>query len=223
MPHISPALAAEVPTSASSHRLCRGPACRAREVIVVKPTKAVRGMKRQNRLSAMLAGGDRRSIGAADSVAALVLAEPQRFKELLLCLWNDDPVIRMRAADALEKISRAAPELLHPHKAEILGLADESQQIELQWHLAQMFSRLKLTATERRRAVARLTEYLQSRSSIVKTFALQGLYELARQDDQLQSEVAELLEEALRHGTAAMKARARSLLRDAIGAAPSRH
>jgi hypothetical protein len=160
----------------------------------------------------MLAGGDRRSLGQANSVAAAVLRNPKLFAELLARLWNDDSLIRMRAADAVEKISRHKPELLHPHKAEILGLADETQQIEVQWHMAQMLPRLKLNGPERRRTIVRLSDYLESRSSIVKTHALQALYELAREHQELQPEVKELLEEAIRHGTAAMKARARKLL-----------
>jgi hypothetical protein len=160
----------------------------------------------------MLAGADRRSLGRADSVVTTVLRKPQLFPELLRCLWSDDAVLRMRAADAAEKISRSKPGLLRSHKAEILGLADETQQQEVQWHLALMLPRLPLTPAERRRAAACLKEYLDVRSSIVKTHALQGLWELALQDEGLQSEVTQLLEHATRTGTAAMKARARKLL-----------
>jgi len=127
-------------------------------------------------------------------------------------MWSDEPVIRMRAADAAEKISCAKPELLQPFKAELLGLAQESTQQEVRWHLALMLPRLRLTSPERRSAVARLQEYLQDRSSIVKTLALQGLSDLARDDEQLQPEVLELIAQASRTGTAAMKARARKLL-----------
>ena len=160
----------------------------------------------------MLAGGDLRSLGRVNSVATLVLEKPERFPELLQCLWSDDAVVRMRAADAAEKISRDKLQLVQPYKAEMLGLADETQQQEVQWHLALMLPRLNLTARERQRAAARLKEYLNARSSIVKTLALQGLYDLAHQDEELQSEVTQLLEEARRAGTAAMKARARNLL-----------
>ena len=179
---------------------------------VAKRKAATRTSAKRQTLAAMLAGGDRRSLGRANSLAAVVLGKSQLLAELLACLWNDDPVIRMRAADALEKISRRRPELLRPRKVEILGLADESQQIEVQWHLAQMLPRLGLTSPERQRAATRLKEYLQSRSSIVKTQALQGLYELAIQDEALRPEITELLEEATRRGTPAMKARARNLL-----------
>ena len=142
----------------------------------------------------------------------LVLRKPRQFSGLLQCLWSSDEVIRMRAADAAEKISRERPELLQPFKTEILGLADESQQQEVQWHLALMIPRLQLTGPERRRATARLKEYLKGRSSIVKTHALQGLLELASADEKMRPEVLELLEEASRNGTAAMRARARKLL-----------
>jgi hypothetical protein len=56
-------------------------------------------------LSSILQGGDRRSLGRANQVAALVLGQPKRFPELLECMWCDDPVVRMRAADAAERIS----------------------------------------------------------------------------------------------------------------------
>jgi hypothetical protein len=166
----------------------------------------------RNRFSAILAGGDRRSLGRANSVVAQVLRKPQLFSELLQCLWNDDAVIRMRAADAAEKISLEKPELLQPFKAEILGLADESQQQEVQWHMALMIPRLQLTGPERRRAAQRLKEYLEGRSSIVRTLALQGLLDLAGEDQEMRTEALEILEEASRNGTAAMKARARKLL-----------
>jgi HEAT repeat protein len=163
-------------------------------------------------LSSILQGGDRRSLGRANHVAALILVQPKRFPELLECLWCDDPVVRMRAADAAEKISARRAELLHPFKAELLGLAGETSQQELRWHLALMIPRLPLTRAERKRAIALLKEFLGDRSSIVKTCALQGLAELAQGNPEFRSEVAGVMEQASRTGTPAMKARARKLL-----------
>lgn len=169
-------------------------------------------MPRQ-RITVLLSGKDRRSIGRSNEVVELVLREPRRFPELLKCLWNDNPIVRMRAADAAEKISVAKPGLLKPYKAELLGLLCETEQIELRWHLAQMIPRLPLTAAERQRAAAALQGYLEDRSSIVRTFALQGLADLAERDVKLRGTVRELLEQSVRTGTGAMKARARILLR----------
>ncbi|MGB9467518.1 MAG: hypothetical protein WBR10_20585 [Candidatus Acidiferrum sp.] len=167
----------------------------------------------QQKIAAMLDGSDRRSIGRASEVARLVLKEPRRFRELIECLWDENPVLRMRAADAAEKVSAKKPRRLDRYKAELLGLLAEAEQIELRWHLALMVPRLRLTAPERRRAAAALQRYLDDRSSIVKTFALQGLTDLARNDVGLRSKVKQLIEAAVQSGTPAMKARARKLLK----------
>jgi hypothetical protein len=58
----------------------------------------------------------------------------------------------MRAADAAEKISLKKPQLLAPFKAELLGLAEETAQAELRWHLALMVPRLPLSRAEHERA-----------------------------------------------------------------------
>ena len=54
--------------------------------------------------------------------------------------------------------------------------------------------------------------YLEDRSSIVKTFALQGLADLAQPEPGLRAEVIEILHESARNGSAAVKARSRKLL-----------
>src|SRR5205085_1678202 len=148
----------------------------------------------------LLKGGDRRSIGRADQIAAMVLKNPRLFPGLIFGLWHGDPLIRMRAADATEKITRRCPELLAPHKKELLGLMAEAGEPELRWHLAVLVPRLPLSAKERKIATSLLTNYLQDRSSIVKTFALQGLADLARSDSALRLRVIEILQQANRSG-----------------------
>ena len=163
-------------------------------------------------LLALLTGGDRRSIGRANQVAAAVLQSPEIFPQLIKGLWSADSLVRMRAADAVEKITRAKPELLRPYKKELLGLMHEAEAKEERWHLALIAQRLPLSAKERVIAAAALKSYLEDRSSIVRTFALQALSDCAGQDPALLPEVIELLQQALRSGTAAMKARSRKLL-----------
>jgi hypothetical protein len=160
----------------------------------------------------LLEGTDRRSIGQADKVAGIVSENPRLFAELITGLWSADPLVRMRTADAAEKVTRHRAELLQPYKKELLGLMAEANQQELCWHLAAMIPRLSLTAKERERAASVLHTYLKHKSSIVKTFALQGLSELTRQDLSLRPQVIEILREAAHAGTPAMKARSRRLL-----------
>src|SRR5271166_279661 len=128
-------------------------------------------MARKNIL-ALLSGGDRRMIGQADRVAAMVSDDAKLFPELIAGLWSADPLVRMRAADAAEKVTRKHAELLRPYKKELLGLMAEAQEQELRWHLAVMVPRLVLNVKERQDAMSLLQGYLEDPSSIVKTFAL---------------------------------------------------
>jgi hypothetical protein len=145
-------------------------------------------------------------------VAALVLRQPSLFAELIRGLRATDPLIRMRAADAAEKVSRKQPELLRPFKRELMHVLEETGEQELRWHLAQMVPRLPLTTNERTRATAAFRRYLQDRSSIVKTCAMQALADIAAKDGSLPGEIRKLLRDSMRSGTAAMKARGSKLL-----------
>src|SRR5208337_1551914 len=117
-------------------------------------------MARKQILS-LLQGGDRRMIGRSDQVAAMVGKAPRLFPELIGGLWSEDPLVRMRAADATEKITRKNRELLQPYKKELLGLMTETNQQELRWHLAVMVPRLVLDARERQGAISSLNSYLR--------------------------------------------------------------
>ena len=163
---------------------------------------------------ALLSQGDRRTIGHVDRVVAMVLAGSGSLPALLHCLFDVDAAVRMRAADALEKISRQKAGLLQPYSTLLLGLLEETEQQELLWHLAVLMPRLRLTTAQRSRTVAALYRCLEAKSSIARTFALQGMAELAKLDATLVPALMNLLQSAERTGTAAMKARSRKLLKE---------
>ena len=160
-----------------------------------------------------LAGTDRRSIGAADEVAGEIAADQALFDEVFEALWFDDPVIRMRAADALEKASRRCPERLVPHKGALLGELAEIEQHEVRWHVAQMLPRLPLNPQEKKRAAAIVKGFLRDKSAIVRVNALEAFTLLSHGDDDLEAEAFRLLGEAAERGSSAEKARARKLLK----------
>jgi hypothetical protein len=161
-----------------------------------------------------LSGGDRRSIGRSNEVVAHVLAHSAQFRHVFAGLTTDDPVIRMRAADAIEKITARRPELLRPHKRKLLAIAGSSDQQEVRWHAALIIPRLALTKKERTVALDILFDYLRDKSSIVKTWAMQAIWDLAASDAKLKAQIIPLIEELTEVGTPAMRARGRNLLRD---------
>ena len=159
-----------------------------------------------------LTGTDRRSTGRSDEVVAEVLADPTLFDAVFEGMLADDPVLRMRAADAVEKITAQHPEYLRPYKSKLIGQVARIDQQEVRWHVAQMFSRLDLRRAERRRVADLLAEYLQDESKIVKTFSMQALADIAEQDADLRPSILMQLQELTRTGSPAMQSRGRKLL-----------
>ena len=101
------------------------------------------------RVREMLAGGDRRSIGRANEVAALALAGTLDFGAVCAAMFDEDPVVRMRAADAVEKVSVERPAWPRVFKAEFLAGLPDFRLPEMRWHAAQILPRLDLTTDER--------------------------------------------------------------------------
>ena len=166
----------------------------------------------KDQMRLMLSGGDRRSIGRVAEVVALIERWPETTSCLVGCLWDEDSRVCMRAADALEKISRKQMFLLESHTASLLGLLAETTQQEVKWHLAVILPRLQLTDSECRRVADILQSYLADKSSIVRTFAMQGLVDLTGQCSSLHPTVTDLIRTFTRTGTPAMRARGRKLL-----------
>ena len=142
----------------------------------------------------------------------MVLRDPELVPDLVHCLFETHAAARMRAADALEKLSRRRVQELQPYTSVLLGLLEEDEQQELRWHLAVILPRLHLDGIQRHRAVRALQHCLTAKSSIVRTCALQGLSNLAIQEPALKPMVLDALRSAERSGTPAMKARSRKLL-----------
>jgi hypothetical protein len=154
--------------------------------------------------------------GRVLEIARLVAQKPRRAERIIELMWDDDPGVASRAADVLERISAhptpALMRILNEYKEALLGLLPDARFMKLRWNLAFALPRLALTLPEARRAAATLYTFLDDRSSIVKTAALQGLADLTRHDPELLPEVLDLLRIQGRSGTPAMRARSRHLI-----------
>ena len=159
-----------------------------------------------------LRGADRRSIGNVDEVIDAVQKRPDLFKDLVNGLFDRDPVVRMRAADAMEKLSSKNPQSLKPFKTELIRVARQTQQQELRWHLAQMIPRLKLTLKEEATVTDIFFGYLDDKSKIVVTCAMQALSDLAIGKGAATDRVIRAIEELTRTGSPAIQSRGKKLL-----------
>ena len=163
-------------------------------------------------LAAKLHGTDRRSIGRSEEVARDVLADPGQFRLVFDAMLVPDPVVRMRAADAVEKITQRRPDLLQGLEDRVLAEVAAIDQQEVRWHVAQLLPRLVLTPPQRTQAITILRGFLDDDSRIVQTFAMQALADLAEHYERLRRWVVPLLAELTRTGTPAMRSRGRKLL-----------
>jgi hypothetical protein len=159
-----------------------------------------------------LKGGDRRSIRGVATVVDLVMADLSLFPTLFAGMTDPDPLVGMRCADAIEKITAHHPEYSAPYKKRLIRLAGTAQQQDVRWHLAQLLSRVELNGPERRRVVEIMSEYLTDTSKIVKTFSMQTLADIAGQDAGLRGPIVARLRRLTRTGSPAMKSRGRKLL-----------
>jgi len=159
-----------------------------------------------------LKGGDRRSIGRVDGIVRAVLEQPDLFETLFKGMLSDDALIRMRAADAVEKVTRTRPDLLQPYKQKLMDRVAAINQQEVRWHVAQMLPRLALSKREQKKAVDILLKLIEDKSKIVKTCCMQALAELAEKNRQILPGVICRLTELTRTGSPAMKSRGRKLL-----------
>ncbi len=159
-----------------------------------------------------LKGGDRRSIGKVDEVVEAVSRRPELFDDLFQGILSCDPIIRMRSADAVEKITVKHPEYLQGCKKKLIEDVAKTEQQEIRWHVAQLFPRLITSKEEADAIVEILLNYLGDKSRIVKTFSMEALAKFAENDSDLRPRVYELLEKLVETGSPAMKSRGRKLL-----------
>jgi hypothetical protein len=167
----------------------------------------------QRPFATLLAGGDRRSLGRAAEVVALTLADATRIGELFACLLDADEIVRMRAADALEKVVRERPELGQPFVERLLADVAAIDQPSVRWHLAQLLRHVALTPSQRERAIAVLRGQLAASDDwLVVNETLTTLASFARDDGQLRAELRQILSSRLGDGRRAVAKRAMTLL-----------
>jgi hypothetical protein len=160
-----------------------------------------------------LIGGDLRSIGRSDEVVGDILHNPSLFEDVFKGIFNEDPIIRMRSADAIEKVSKKHPDLLQPFKNRLINEVSKIKQQEVQWHVAQMFSYLELTNSDIKKIAKILFLFIDSsNSNIVKVFSLQTLVDIALTDSSIKSKIMDKLKQMVNNGSPAVVNRCNKLM-----------
>lgn len=159
-------------------------------------------------------GGKSNSLGRVDEVIELVLQDKDRFRELYDCLFDDNAWIRMRAADAIEKICRQHSEWLVPYIDRFASELAMSTQPSIQWHLAQIYSQVDLTDHQKHVAIEWLKQLLSHKEVdwIVAANAMDTLVQFTKDGSFSDVEMIALLEIQQTHKSNAIIKRANKYL-----------
>jgi hypothetical protein len=160
----------------------------------------------------ILSRGDLRSLGVSNSVIAKINNQ-DAFDELFKCLFHEDRLVVMRAADTIEKITNHNPEYLTKHKEEIIELCNVAKDKELKWHLALLIPRLHLSNKEFGNAWNTLSDWAKNitNSRIVRVNSIQGLFEMMKQKGELEKDFSLTLSELEKENIPSLNARIRKL------------
>ena len=141
----------------------------------------------------------------------MVIANPNLASALVEGMSESEPLVRMRSADAFEKVTAERPELARKYRLKLLRLIAAPQPKEVLWHLLQVAPRVKWSPKELPVVQAAVARARLDSSSIVKACALQAEVELLAQSPERRSVVLALVRKSLASSVPAVRARARKL------------
>lgn len=129
-----------------------------------------------------------------------------------MLISSSHAVMRMRAADAMEKVSAIHPTVLQSPRRLVLDRLLESDAKDICWHAAQMLPRVQWPGSERPHVYTRLVQALDDPSRSVAANALQALVDLMRQWPERCADTARIVRRSVQQGSSALRARARKLV-----------
>jgi HEAT repeat protein len=165
-----------------------------------------------NQILNWLTGGDIRSDGNADEVAALILENPFLFDELFEGLGSKNDIIRGRTADALEKVARQRPDLLFPRLPQLVRIAGEDPRPVVKMHLAMIFGHLVACGEKIDESTSALGVLLSDPSVFTRSWAISSLCIVARRYPERGGEITRLVLEYQQDDSIAIRTRVRKAL-----------
>jgi hypothetical protein len=159
-----------------------------------------------------LKGGDLRSTLGVAQLVPLIKSQND-FDLLFPYLSDENRLLAMRAADAVEKITVDHAEYLKPHTAHLIQLLDRARHKELKWHLAQLIGRAPLSNEQMHHVWLILTKWAMdtSESKIVRVNALQALDDLSKRNIRFEKSLAPIVHALEKEDVPSIQARLRKL------------
>ena len=151
---------------------------------------------------------------SSELVAAALAPDGEQVRlALIKSLAGPDKPTAEQASRTLKRIAEANRTVLYPVRKQLLKAAFEARDVRVQWNLSLVVGRLQLRGQDKAVAVDLMYERLTDKSGLNRTCAMQALMDLSEDDTALRARILPILRDALEHGTPAMKARAKLLLK----------
>lgn len=165
-------------------------------------------------LERLLDGGDRRSIGQVSRAVRRARRDVSVVADLVAALRSRRPLVCLRAADALEKISRGGTDVIAPYRRQLMHAVVRTKDPVVRWNLIQVLPRLD----HDREAMVRLARrmevwFLSDASAIVRVAALEAVVEFGKRNPSLEALARRMVSDGLTAPSAAVRARARRIER----------
>jgi hypothetical protein len=157
----------------------------------------------------LLSEGDPASL---KKVIVAAQRDPALFATVISAISSDNPLVRRRAAETVEKISQKRPAYLHPYKELLIQGVTSGCEQALRQSFILMLPRLPLDEQERSALFEILRTTLLDTSDLLKVASLQTLVALAENDSALRPQAIALLQEQSTSGIPANQRLARSKL-----------
>lgn len=169
----------------------------------------------KERFASMLAGGKPNSLGRTVEVVEAIFVDGGRLDELLDLYALDDEQVRLRASNALKRVTAARPDLVAAQADRLLSEVAAVDQVSARWTLAQVLPAIddRLTAKQRTRAKTVLKRNLDADDDwLVLTHSATALHGWAANDPKLATWLRPRLERLADDRRPAVAKRAAKLL-----------
>ncbi|QNI37411.1 hypothetical protein [Edaphobacter albus] len=151
------------------------------------------------------------SLDRAMRIAQEIQGQRRVVKALVETMFGEDAELRKRAADVACRVTDNDASALYGYADELAGLLAEIalEESRTRWHLGLVVARVAHTREQRLRAAGLMELLIEDESNVTRCSAVEGIGLLACEEASLREIAEEIVEQALREGTPAMKARAR--------------
>jgi HEAT repeat protein len=133
-----------------------------------------------DKIKELLKAGDLRTDGNSAQVAELVLKDKRHLAELIPCLDDPDSVIRAHAAQAIEAVTRAKPDLMIGEIRHIIMRAESDAYPIVRWHMAMTLGDFAGHLKDALPVVASLLKSLTDTSPLVRSWSVYSLVAVGR-------------------------------------------